>query len=89
MHATWDHGHIESLNKILKNQTLTEGLVRKSADKTGELFIPIDEVLKGRELSVPSWSFRDKDGNERSEIRIKWWVNPVGMNYRQLSILPR
>lgn len=88
VHATWDQRHIELLNNTLKNGVLTTDLVQRSADKEDDLSILIDEVLKGRELKVPSWSFKDKDGNERSEIRVKWWINPVGMSYKELSIEP-
>ena len=33
-------------------------------------------------------SFFDKDGTERSEIRIKWWEDPATATYKQMSVLP-
>lgn len=86
VHATWDEHHINRLGKVLKNQRFTDDIIRRSAEKSDELFDPVNDVLKGRELTVPSWSFPDKEGHMRTEIRVKWWVNPVGMTYKQLSV---
>ena len=33
-------------------------------------------------------SFTDKDGTERTEIRIKWWEDPAKMTYRSISVVP-
>ena len=32
--------------------------------------------------------FFDKDGTKRTEIRIKWWENPLAMTYKSISIEP-
>tara|TARA_R100000935_G_scaffold34622_1_gene55261 strand:+ start:431 stop:787 length:357 start_codon:yes stop_codon:yes gene_type:complete len=42
-------------------------------------------------LSVPmpgALYFEDKDGNKRTEIRIKCWEDPFKMIYKSISILP-
>ncbi|MEI7474804.1 MAG: diadenosine tetraphosphatase [bacterium] len=33
-------------------------------------------------------SFNDKDGHHRTEIRIKWWEDPIISNYKQISVEP-
>ncbi len=33
-------------------------------------------------------SFIDKDGTERTEIRIKWWEDPSKMTYKSISVEP-
>jgi predicted MPP superfamily phosphohydrolase len=88
VHAMWDQEHVNELNTMLINRRFTEDVIRKSADKTSGVFTAVDELLKGRELKVPDWSFTDKDGHERDDIRIKWWIDPVGKTYKQLSIHP-
>ena len=32
--------------------------------------------------------FNDKDGTKRTEIRIKWWEDPLQMTYKGLSVEP-
>jgi hypothetical protein len=32
--------------------------------------------------------FLDKDANQRSELRIKWWEDPIQTSYRDISIVP-
>jgi len=45
--------------------------------------------LKGKEIKMPKGLFfTDKDGTQRSEIRVKWWEDPEKMTYRNISIEP-
>jgi len=32
--------------------------------------------------------FSDKDGTDRTHIRIKWWENPAHMTYKSISVEP-
>ena len=49
----------------------------------------VEKVLKGVELPLPTGRhFLDKDGTPRHHIRYKWWENPIGANYEELSVLP-
>ena len=32
--------------------------------------------------------FTDKDGTRRTEIRTKWWENPLEMTYKSISVEP-
>lgn len=48
----------------------------------------IEQTLKGKEIKVPEFSFEDKDGAKRSEIRIKWWEDPNEVTYKEISIEP-
>ena len=51
------------------------------------LYSSIETLLKGKELQLPDGiAFKDKDGNERHEIRIKWWDGNV-KTYQQASVL--
>ena len=89
VHACWDNNNIDYLRKTLVNDCLTDELIKKSVKKDTELYIAIDETLKGKEMNMPEGlSFKDKDETERSEIRIKWWEDPSKMTYRSISIEP-
>lgn len=47
----------------------------------------MDQTLKGKESKLPNGlSFLDKDGHKRTHLRIKWWENPTGKTYREISV---
>ena len=57
--------------------------------KESPLHEAIEETLKGKEIKMPAGlDFKDKDGNVRTEIRIKWWEDPAEMSYREFSVEP-
>lgn len=89
VHACWDAQHIDYLRSHLVEDRLNEELLYQSADPEGTLHQAIEVSLKGQEIALPDkLSFADKDGNERREIRIKWWEDPHKVSYREISILP-
>jgi hypothetical protein len=89
VHACWDNKAISYLQTILVNNRLTKDLVYKSVQKQSLLHIAIEQTLKGKEMTMPNGLFfTDKDGATRSEIRIKWWENPVTNTYKSISIEP-
>lgn len=89
VHACWDQQNIDYLRSVLQNDRLTDDLIHQSVRKGTKLNKAIDETLKGKEMKMPKGlSFKDKDGNIRSEIRIKWWEDPAQMTYRSFSVLP-
>jgi len=86
VHACWDDKYINCLKNKLTNNRLNKNILQESATKGTELYNAIEVVLKGKEISLNGLTFKDKDGNERKEIRIKWWINPDGKTYKELSI---
>ena len=88
-HACWDNVNIAFLRTILRNDRLHENLLQQSVNKRTELYRTLDETLKGKEIRMPQgFSFTDKDGTDRREIRIKWWENPSQSTYQRISVLP-
>ncbi len=89
IHACWDQNIITELqkNRLTEDNCL---LVSSYADASSEdhlLYNSIETLLKGKELQLPDgMTFKDKDGNERHEIRIKWWADNV-KTYQQASVL--
>jgi hypothetical protein len=80
VHACWDTTSIQFLkNQYPKiNAYLGDDLLVAASDKTTDEFRAVETLLKGKEVPMPKGrSFRDKDGNLRQEIRIKWWDNTL------------
>ncbi len=51
------------------------------------LYRAIDEVLKGKEVSLPEgMSYHDKDGHERNAMRIKWFRSPANETYASYAL---
>ncbi len=89
VHACWDNDNIAYLKKTLVNDRLTDDLIYQSAQKGSKLYEAIDETLKGKEMTMPNeLFFIDKDGNKRTEMRIKWWDDPSKVTYKSISVIP-
>ncbi|HER40755.1 MAG TPA: phosphoesterase [Salinimicrobium catena] len=90
VHACWDNSTIDYLKETLVNDRLTDDLIYQSVKKGSELYEAIEQTLKGKEMKIPAgFSFNDKDGINRTEIRIKWWEDPSKMTYRSFSVEPQ
>ena len=90
VHACWDNITIDYLKETLVNDRLTDDLIYQSVKKGSELYEAIEQTLKGKEMKIPAgFSFNDKDGINRTEIRIKWWEDPSKMTYRSFSVEPQ
>lgn len=90
VHACWDPQHIAYLRSRLVNDRLTEELLLEASVRGCTLHTSIEETLKGKEIMLPEGSdFQDKDGHTRQELRIKWWVDPVGATYQDLGFPPQ
>ena len=85
VHACWDTESIKYLQSVLnQGKYLTDDLIIESSIKDSKLFDAIEIVLKGKELKLSS-EFKDSDGNQRKEMRIKWWLNPATTPIKELS----
>jgi hypothetical protein len=89
VHACWDEKNIQYLKKILVNDRLNDDLIYQSVRQGTELSEAIDQTLKGKEMKMPEGHyFTDKDGTQRTDIRIKWWEDPSKMTYKSISVEP-
>ncbi len=87
VHACWNDNHINFLKKHLINNRLTDELIYEAAKVDSPLHNAIEETLKGKEIPLPpNYTFPDKDGNLRQEIRVKWWENPEAITYKNYSV---
>lgn len=86
VHACWHPEMQERLQPHLKNGVLSREhlpvLARKGTDTEEALEI----LLKGMEGKLPDpIRFQDKDGHERREVRLRWWLKP-GATYRAAAL---
>lgn len=87
VHACWDEAHIQYLRDNLTHDRLTDQLLLHAYNQNEKLREAIEVTLKGKELPMPQGlTFHDKDGHARSALRIKWWLSPKQMTYRQYSV---
>lgn len=75
IHACWHDPSRAALADCLDgaNRFTDEGL-RRASRKGSPAYNAAEVLLKGPELDLPAGkSFHDKDGHERTEVRIRWW----------------
>lgn len=87
VHACWDDQHIQFLRNTLPDDRLSDQLLLQQYRKDTSLYEAIEVTLKGKELQMPEGlHFIDKYGHKRNELRIKWWLKPTNITYRQYSV---
>jgi hypothetical protein len=71
VHACWHPEYLATLD----GKTLDDGaLLMESVVKDSPAYEAIEAILKGVEAPMPQGhSFHDKQGNERTEFRVRWW----------------
>lgn len=89
VHACWHDGYMAELAPLLgNNQTLTPEFMVRASRSDDPVFRAVEGLTKGLEVALPSGhSFRDKDGHERSSVRIRWWDQHAS-SYRDLALMP-
>jgi hypothetical protein len=61
----------------LNNPALTPARLALTASRNSEMFRCLDALLKGVEIELPKGLYySDREGQEQSSIRIKWWITP-------------
>ena len=88
VHACWDERSVTTIAAALDEQRgITPALLHSACKKGKALFAPVEVVLKGKEAALPDGKFfHDKDGNNRTEIRSRWYLPPHGQTYRSYAL---
>jgi len=88
VHATWDRDIIKELASNLNDNRITQEVLI-NANTNGHVMKDLVEItLKGKEAPMPEGKFfLDKDGHKRTDIRIKWWLDPTNKDYLDMSVL--
>jgi hypothetical protein len=88
VHAAW---HSESMDVVreysAEGNRLTADLLEAATIRGNREFSALQNILKGPEIPLPQGTmFADKDGNERTEMRIRWWLDAATMTYGELGL---
>lgn len=88
VHACWHTGHMAFLARALGSQArLDAGMVEAASRRGSAEYRAVECLLKGLEIDLPDGSgFVDKDGHERTNVRIRWW-DPSAVTFRTAAIL--
>lgn len=83
VHACWSQRHIDLVGgRRLDDQEFLLASTRKGSPE----YHAVETLLKGPEIALPPDSpFRDKEGNLRTETRVKWWRPLEGLTYQEAS----
>lgn len=74
VHACWHDDSIDHLRtRVGTHGGLTDDLVRDGTTKNTATYDAIETVLKGPEIKMSGYWYRDKDDYERHKGRAEWW----------------
>lgn len=87
IHACWEHSLIDELQAYLTGScALKPEYFPDAGVRNTQLYNLLDTLLKGKEVKLPNGlSFKDKDGHERRDVRIRWWLDPSDSTFEEWS----
>jgi len=84
IHACWDSQLIDKIG----DPVLNNDLLNSSSTKGNWQYDAVETLLKGKEIPLPKGhAFKDKDGNTRHNIRVRWWDQEAD-TYRKAFLGP-
>ena len=88
VHACWDEQAIERIQQALSGeQGITNAFLQSACTAGGDLFVPVEVILKGKEVALPDGvSFIDSYGHVRTDTRVRWYSSPQGHRYGTYSL---
>ncbi len=93
VHACWDEPSMRVLKDagaVDAQNRLKPTALHAASTRGDPVFKAIEVILKGMEVTLPGgMTYQDKEGNERSEIRITWWDAAQKSTWRELAMGPR
>jgi len=88
IHACWDPHLLSEVRAEVDGQHLTDELLVAGSEPGTWQHEAIDSLLKGKEIDLPEGkSMRDKGGNQRHRIRVRWWDSHA-TTYREAHFGP-
>ncbi|MFP8965645.1 metallophosphoesterase [Pokkaliibacter sp. CJK22405] len=88
IHACWHPSHIEVMDDLTHTSAqLTPELLARASQPGDAVYDAVEVLLKGLEMELPSdTSYLDKDGNPRTQLRVRWW-DMNASTYRELALI--
>lgn len=89
VHACWDSSWIQQILDMQDGSNLlSQGLLLHGARAGTWQYEALETLLKGKEIPLKEgFSFKDKDGTTRHQIRIRWW-DQTASSYQQIFMGP-
>jgi Calcineurin-like phosphoesterase len=89
VHACWHRASMDLLQPLMgENHTLTDELILMGSRQDHWAYKAIETICKGPEVELPEgFSFKDKEGRVRTEVRVRWWQDDLS-TYRRAAIGP-
>src|SRR5579863_268901 len=88
VHACWDEHSMEQLKAhgaVDEANRLKPSALHAASTHGHPLFKAVEVILKGMEVTLPGgMTYKDKEGIERREIRIRWWEAARRSTWREL-----
>lgn len=90
VHACWDDQNIELIRNNATEEKLRRRLLKQIGKNNSELSRAFWQTCKGIDFKLPKdLLVFDNKGQAHRSFRSKWWLNPQGMNFRELSLESR
>lgn len=90
IHACWDDENIKLLKSTITEPKLTKTILREIALNGTEFSARFWETCKGIEFQLPKdLLIFDDAGRPHRSFRMKWWRNPEGKTFKEISLESR
>ncbi len=87
VHACWHPSHLTKVKTALQGNRLTPEFLQASAIEGNWEYESIEILLKGIEQELPDGQFfNDKDGHQRTAMRIQWWKLPQNLTFQEYGL---
>jgi hypothetical protein len=90
VHACWDEQNISLLKATLTEPKISKTLLREIALNESRFAQGFWETVKGIDFQIPrNLLVFDDDGRPHRTFRMKWWANPEGKTFKDVSLESR
>lgn len=90
VHACWDSENISLLQEVLTKPKISKTILREIALNETPFARSFWETVKGVDFQVPrNLLVFDDDGRPHRSFRMKWWENPAGKTFKEISLESR
>jgi hypothetical protein len=86
VHAYWSNEHINLINQTITKGKITKSLIKEIFKNETEFAKAIKQTTRGIEIILPpDLIIKDEKNVRRTNFRIKWWKNPKGKTFNELT----
>jgi len=90
IHACWDDENVKLLKDIITEPKLSKAILREIALNGTKFSESFWQSCKGVDFELPkNLLIFDDDGRPHRSFRMKWWENPEGKTFKEVSIESR